>query len=505
LESLHESCGVFGVYAPGEDVARVTFFGLYALQHRGQESAGIASTDGSNIKIRKDMGLVSQVFQEEDLLHLQGFAAAGHTRYSTTGSSRVENAQPFLVEGPNGRIALGHNGNIVNADMLRAELEAEGREFSTSTDSEVIAHLVASAPGRDWGERLGYVMRRAHGAYCLTILTEDGVIAARDPRGIRPLSLARLDGGFCFASETCAFDHLGATFIRDIEPGETLVLDGEGVHSYKYHPDGEDQAPQAFCIFEYIYFARPDSYLRGERVYPVRMELGAQLAREHPCDADIVIGVPDSATTAAIGYAQQSGIPYAEALVKNRYVGRTFIMPDQRIRERGVRLKYNPLREVLAGQRVVVVDDTIVRSTTTRHVVRMLREAGASEVHMRITAPPITHPCFFGIDMGRRWELIAARETVEEIREDIGADSLGYLTHEGLVQSTGQTRDSFCMGCLSGTYPMPVPLEMDKLGLEPPSWIRDRHDIDWESQTPSGNGVWSAAQAAAQRANSGST
>ena len=498
LESLNEACGVFGVYAPGEDVARVTFFGLYALQHRGQESAGIATTDGTNIKVRKDMGLVAQVFQEEDLLHLQGFAAVGHTRYSTTGSSRLENAQPFLVDGPNGRIALGHNGNIVNADLLRAELEAEGREFATSTDSEVIAHLVATAPGRDWGERMGYVMRRAQGAFCLTILTEDGVIAARDPLGIRPLSLARLDGGFCFASETCAFDHLGATFVRDVEPGETVLLDAEGIHSYKFHPEsaGTAKDTQAFCIFEYIYFARPDSYLRGERVYPVRMELGAQLAREHPCEADIVIGVPDSATTAAIGYAQESGIPFAEALVKNRYVGRTFIMPDQRIRERGVRLKYNPLKEVLAGQRVVVVDDTIVRSTTTRHVVKMLREAGASEVHMRITAPPITHPCFFGIDMGRRWELIAARETIEEIRQDIGADSLGYLTTEGLVKAVDQPRESFCMACFTGQYPLPVPLEMDKLGLEPPAWTRDRHDIDWEPQTPGGNGVWSAAQAA---------
>jgi amidophosphoribosyltransferase len=423
------------------------------------------------------MGLVSQVFQEEDLHHLQGFAAIGHTRYSTTGSSRLENAQPFVVRGPNGTIALGHNGNIVNADLLRAELEAEGREFDTSTDSEVIAHLVATAPGRDWGERLGYVMRRAHGAFCLTILTSEGVIAARDPLGIRPLSLASLDGGFCFASETCAFDHLGAHFIRDVEPGETILLDSEGIHSFKQ----KDREKEAFCIFEYIYFARPDSYLRGERVYPVRMELGAQLAREHPVEADIVTGVPDSATTAAIGYARETGIPFAEALVKNRYVGRTFIMPDQRIREQGVRLKYNPLRELLQGKRVVVVDDTIVRSTTTRHVVKMLREAGASEVHMRITSPPIDHPCFFGIDMGRRWELIAAHETVEQIRRDIGADTLGYLSPEGLVHATNQRSDSFCMACFTGRYPMDVPGELDKLGLEPPAWTRDRHDIEWEA------------------------
>jgi amidophosphoribosyltransferase len=447
----------------------VTFFGLYALQHRGQESAGIATTDGHAINVRKDMGLVAQVFQEEDLLHLRGFAAIGHTRYSTTGGSRIENAQPLIVEGPNGTVALGHNGNIVNAEMLRAELEAEGCSFESSTDAEVIAHLVATAPGRDWGERMAYVMRRAQGAYCLTVLTKEGVLAVRDPLGIRPLSLARLDGGFCFASETCAFDHLGATFIRDVEPGETILLNDEGVQSFKYH-DGEKPA---FCIFEYVYFARPDSYLRGERVYEVRMQLGAQLAREHPCDADIVIGVPDSATAAAVGYARESGIPFAEALVKNRYVGRTFIMPDQRIRDQGVRLKLNPLREVLEGQRVIVVDDSIVRSTTIRQVVAMLRDSGAREVHLRVTMPPITHPCFFGIDMGRRWELIAARETVEEIRLDIGADSLGYITPAGLTTAIGQPADSFCMACFTGNYPMSVPQELDKLGMETPVWLRE--------------------------------
>lgn len=504
MDSLNEACGVFGVYAPSEDVARVTFFGLYALQHRGQESAGIATTDGKSVHVRKDMGLVSQVFQEEDLSHLQGFAAIGHTRYSTTGSSRLENAQPFVVSGPNGRIALGHNGNIINADLLRAELEAEGVVFETSTDSEVIAHLVANAPGRDWGERMAYVMRRAHGAFCLTILTNEGVIAVRDPLGIRPLSLATLDSGHCFASETCAFDHLGAKFVRDVSPGETVLIDGEGVHSYTYRPEDHDATgaaqSEAFCIFEYIYFARPDSYLRGERVYPVRMELGAQLAREHPVDADIVIGVPDSATAAAVGYARESGIPYAEALVKNRYVGRTFIMPDQRIRDQGANLKYNALREVLEGQRVVVVDDSIVRATTTRRVIAMLREAGAKELHMRVTMPPITHPCFFGVDMGRRWELIAARETVEEIRATIGADTLGYISREGLISATSQRADSFCTACYTGEYPMPVPLELDKLQLEPPAWVRDAHDIDWEPQAPSGSAVWSAAQHSAAEA-----
>lgn len=485
MESLHEACGVFGVYAPHEDVARVTFFGLYALQHRGQESAGIATTDGEGITVRKDMGLVSQVFQEEDLLHLRGFAAVGHTRYSTTGSSRVENAQPFVMDGPNGSIALGHNGNIINADLLRAELEEQGREFATSTDSEVIAHLVATAPGRDWGERMNYVMRRARGAYCLTILTEDGVIASRDPLGLRPLSLASLDGGYCFASETCAFDHLGAEYIRDVEPGETVLIDGEGMHSYKANPDVYPEGSrEAFCIFEFVYFSRPDSYLRGQRVYPVRANLGRRLAIEHPVEADIVIGVPDSSTPAAVGYARESGIPYTEALVKNRYVGRTFILPDQRIRDQGAHLKYNALKEVLAGQRVVVVDDSIVRATTTKRVIAMLREAGASEVHMRVTMPPITHPCFFGVDMGRRWELIAARETVEEIRCSIGADTLGYLSPSGLVDATGQPGEGFCTSCFTGNYPMPVPLELDKLSLEAPRWAGDAHDVDWEPHKP---------------------
>jgi amidophosphoribosyltransferase len=492
LENLNESCGIFGVFAPNEDVARITFFGLYALQHRGQESAGIATTQSEidaatgerrwRFFIRKDMGLVSQVFQEEDLRTLKGEAAIGHTRYSTTGSSRVENAQPMQVEGPNGVIALGHNGNIVNADLLRAELEAEGREFATSSDSEVIAHLVATAPGRNWGERMAYVMRRARGAFCLTILTKEGVIAARDPLGIRPLGLARIEDGYCFASETCAFDLIGASFIRDVEPGETVVLNEDGITSYKL----AERDRQAFCIFEYIYFARLDSYLRGERVYPVRMAMGARLAQEYPVEADIVIGVPDSATAAALGYARESGIPFVEGLVRNRNVGRTFIMPDQRTRQQGVRLKYNPVREILEGKRVVVVDDSIVRATTTRFLINMLRENGAHEVHMRVSSPPITHPCFFGIDMGRRWELIAAEETVEEIRGDIGADSLGYLTEQGLIEAVGQPRESFCMACFTGEYPMEVPRELDKLGLEPPEWARDAHDIEWVASNAPG-------------------
>jgi len=475
-----ESCGIFGVYAPGEDVARITFFGLYALQHRGQESAGIATADGRGIHLRTGMGLVAQVFDEEDLGYLPGSIAIGHTRYSTTGSSRIQNAQPIQVDGPNGPLALGHNGNVVNSDTVRADLEEQGQQFVTSTDSEVIARVLASAPGGDWQERFAYLVRRLRGAYCLVILTPTSLMAVRDPVGVRPLCLGRLNGGWVVASETCALDHLGATFLREVEPGEAIVIDSEGLHSFRAMESPRD----AFCIFEYIYFARPDSVIRGKLLYSVRMAMGAQLAREHPVEADVVIGVPDSATAAAVGYAQESGIPFVEGLVKNRYVGRTFIMPDQRIRDMGVHLKFNPLREVLQGRRVVVVDDSIVRGTTTPRVVEMLQRAGAREVHMRITAPPITHPCFFGVDMASRWELIASQKTVDEIRRHIGADSLGYLSQEGLVKAVGQTRESFCMACFNGEYPMSVPIQMDKLALEPALGARDRHDFEWPEMVP---------------------
>ena len=394
-EGPREACGVFGVFAPGEDVARLTFYGLYTLQHRGQESAGIATGDGERIHLRTGMGLIAQVFDEADLSYLPGHVAAGHTRYSTTGSNRVENAQPVYVEGPRGPLALGHNGNLVNAAVLRHDLEQQGYMFKTSTDTEIIAQMLATAPGTTWERRIGYVMQRIQGAYCIVGVTPQGLFAMRDPYGIRPLCIGSLNHGWVVASETCALDHLGATFMREVEPGEALYIDENGISSYKL------MEPQrgGLCIFEYIYFARPDSVLGGRLLYPVRMAMGAELAREHPVDADLVIGVPDSAIAAAIGYARESGIPYAEGLVKNRYVGRTFIQPDQRLRDVGVYLKFNPLREVLAGKRVVVVDDSIVRGTTTPRVVEMLRKAGAREVHMRITAPPIRHPCFFGIDM----------------------------------------------------------------------------------------------------------
>ncbi len=472
IPSLREKCGIFGVYAPGEDVARLTFFGLHSLQHRGQESAGIATTDGDSISMYGDMGLVSQIFDETVLEGLHGIAAIGHTRYSTTGSSTAENTQPLIVtdtadhrpllDGQQRQLALAHNGNIVNADLLRADLESQGVVFESTTDSEVIAQLVATAPGATWEERFAVMMRRANGAYSLTVLTRDALFGVRDPNGVRPLCIGRLDGGYVLASETCALDHLGATFVREVEPGEVVRIDASGITSWQ----PVEPMRRALCLFEYIYFARPDSRMRGELLYEARMRMGAQLSREHPVDADVVIGVPDSATAAAIGYAQAAGIPYVEAIVKNRYVGRTFIQPDQRLRERGVQLKYNPLPEMLRGKRVVVVDDSIVRGTTTPRIVTMLRESGALEVHMRITSPQIQHPCFYGVDMATKGELIGAHLSIEEVRKHIGADSLGHLSLEGTAAATGQSEGALCTACFSGQYPRPVPLEFDKLSLE---------------------------------------
>jgi amidophosphoribosyltransferase len=458
-----EKCGVFGVFAPDEDVARITFYGIYALQHRGQESAGIATADGYRIFNRTGMGLVSQVFDEEDLGQLPGHIAIGHTRYSTTGSSRCENAQPVYVEGANGPLALGHNGNLINAEELRDALEDYGVNFNGTSDTEVVAHLLASAPGSNWLERCASTMRTIAGAYCLVALTPDSLITMRDPYGVRPLCIGRLNGhGWVVASETCALDHLGAEFVREVEPGEAVVIDRGGVHSMQ----AVEKKRDALCVFEYIYFARPDSVIRDKQLHPMRMNMGRELARECPVEADVVIGVPDSATAAAVGYSHESGIPYAEGLVKNRYVGRTFIQPDQRLRDQGVYLKFNPLRKVIEGKRLVVVDDSIVRGTTTPKVVEMLKRAGAKEVHMRICAPPIQHPCHFGIDMATQWELIASSQSIEQIRQHIGADSLAYLTIDGLMRAVEQPRESFCTACFTGDYPMPVQLQMDKLVFE---------------------------------------
>jgi amidophosphoribosyltransferase len=407
------------------------------------------------------MGRVSYVFTEESLTQLTGHIAIGHNRYSTAGSSRAANAQPILVGNNSETIAIAHNGNVINATHIFQELVAQGYTFRGATDSEVVANLILSSPGKNWVDRIRYAMRRLQGAYSLVIMTPQQLYAVRDPFGVRPLCLGMIDHGWVVASETCALDHIGANFVREVEPGEIIVIDENGVASYP----GESSR-KGVCIFEFIYFARPDSMINGKLLYPARQAMGMGLAREYPVDADLVMGVPDSATAAGTGYARESGIPVVEGLIKNRYVGRTFIEPDQRIRDLGVKLKFNPLPQVLDGERVVVVDDSIVRGTTTPSVVKILRKAGAREIHMRICAPPIRYPCFFGVDMATRRELIAAQKSIPEICEFIGADTLGYLSIDGLIKAVDLPRDNFCLACFTGDYPIPVQLEMDKLALE---------------------------------------
>ena len=479
FDKFHEECGVVAVYGHPE-AATLAYLGLYALQHRGQESAGIVASNGEALINHRGMGLVADIFDQDILARLAGRLAIGHNRYSTSGSTVLKNCQPFVVEWAQGALAIAHNGNLVNADELRARLEARGSIFQSNVDSEVIIHLIAASTEGTLVGRVVDALSQVRGAYSLVFLTEQRIIAARDPRGFRPLVLGRVGDAVVIASETCALDLVDATYEREIEPGEIVIVSDRGVESIHPFPPAEPH----HCVFEYIYFARPDSRIHEKLVYPVRMALGAQLAREHPADADVVIGVPDSAPPAAVGFSQESGIPFVEGLVKNRYVGRTFIQPDQRIREVGVHLKYNPLPDLLEGRRVVLVDDSIVRATTTGPVVSMLRKAGAREVHMRITSPPIISPCFFGIDMGTRWELIAGNKTVDEIREHIGADSLGYLSVEGLVEAVGLPKDKFCLACFTGNYPVPVPLQMDKLALEPIAG-RDRHEFEWLETVPS--------------------
>jgi amidophosphoribosyltransferase len=460
----HEACGVVGLYAPGEDVANVAYFGLFALQHRGQESAGIATADGHNMVLHTGMGLVAQAFREEDLNRLTGHIAIGHTRYSTTGAPKRSNAQPIIAHGENGlAIAMGHNGNVINAGPLRTELEEWGATFTGTSDTEVIAEMYAKAPASTWEERSAYCMRRLKGAYSLTIMTKDQLIGVRDPLGIRPLCIGKFGDGYILASESCAIDHVGGEFIREIEPGETVVIDENGIESFMWSGAREKHA---MCIFEHIYFARPDSILNGKLNQSTRAEMGAQLAREHPTDADMVIGVPDSAIPHAIGYANESGIPYGEGLVRNRYVGRTFIQPSQRMREIGVGMKFNALPDVISGKRLVVVEDSIVRGTTKSRVVKLLRDAGAAEIHVRIASPPIISTCHFGVDMASIDELIAAQKTVEEIRELIGADSLGYLSVDGLRSAVEARQGTYCNGCFTGKYPIPVQLEMNKMEFE---------------------------------------
>ena len=467
----NEECGVIGVFTPEGEASRLAFFGLFALQHRGQESAGIAAANGENVVVHADMGLVTQIFREPDFYPLIGDMAIGHTRYSTSGSSELCNAQPLLVDGQHGQLAVANNGNIINALQLRDQLQDEWNcTFTSTTDTEVIAQLLAHATGANWEDRVFQCMRQLEGAYSIVVQTKDTMIAARDPLGIRPLCLGKLNGGWVVASESCALDHIGAEYIRELDAGEVIIVDGNGLHTATW---SGGTGRQALCVFELIYFARPDSLMAGQLVHSVRQELGAQLAREHPVDADLVIGIPDSSTAAAVGYAQESGIPFSEGLVKNRYVGRTFIEPEQRLRDLGVRQKFNTLVDVIQGKRLVVVDDSIVRGTTTPHVVNLLKKGGAKEVHMRVCAPPIKHPCFMGVDMASREELLAANNTLEEIRTIIGADTLGYLSVEGLLEVVGGTKGGFCDACFTGNYPVPVQLELSKLALEQPGPAAD--------------------------------
>ncbi|NJN16829.1 MAG: amidophosphoribosyltransferase [Oscillochloris sp.] len=448
----HE-CGVFGIVAPDVDVARLTFFGLYALQHRGQESAGIAVSNGRGLRYHKDMGLVAQVFNEDKLRPLEGHMAIGHTRYSTTGSSKLENAQPFVVESVLGPLAVGHNGNLTNAGSLRRELLQRGVGLTGTSDSEVITQMLAGGEGATWEEKLKVFMVRAQGAYCLTVLTRDSIFALRDPWGLHPLCLGQLDqGGWVVASESCALGTIGAKFVREIEPGEIVLIREDGPRTVALMP-----APRrAECLFEYIYFARPDSQLHEASLHAIRVAQGRELARESPVAADVVIPVPDSAVPAAIGYAQQSGIPYSEGLIKNRYIGRTFIQPDDQLRKVGISLKFNALPDNLDGKRVVLIDDSIVRGNTSGPIVRLLREAGAREVHVRVSSPPIRHPCFLGVDMATYPELIAHRMTLEEITAHLGADSLAYLSLEGLIRSSRRPGAAFCTGCFNGNYPVSI-------------------------------------------------
>jgi amidophosphoribosyltransferase len=452
FDKLKEECGVFGVFGHPE-AANMTYLGLYALQHRGQESAGIAASDGGQLRASRAMGYVADIFDSRRLAELPGTRAIGHVRYSTAGDSALANAQPILIDCSHGQIALCHNGNLVNAKELREELVRDGSIFQSTSDTEVILHLYAKSRAQTAEQAIIESVAQAKGAFSLVMLTRDRLVAVRDPHGFRPLALGRLEGAYVVCSETCAMDLIGATYERDIEPGEVLIISDAGVRSVKpFSP-----APLAHCIFEHVYFARPDSYVFGKSVNEVRTELGRVLARERPVAADVVVPVPDSGVCAAMGFADESGVPLRMGLIRNHYVGRTFIEPQSSIRHFGVRVKLNPVKSILDGQRVVLVDDSIVRGTTSRKIVRMVRAAGAREVHVRISCPPTISPCFYGVDTPRKSELIAATHTLDEIRDFIEADSVAYLTIDGLLSAVGSQRGSYCTSCYTGVYPVDFP------------------------------------------------
>ncbi|MGG3853230.1 amidophosphoribosyltransferase [Caldifermentibacillus hisashii] len=452
LRGLNEECGVFGVWGH-HNAAHITYYGLQSLQHRGQEGTGIAVTDGKQIHIKKGEGLVTEVFSKNDMDDLQGTGAIGHVRYATAGGSGPENVQPLLFKSQTGSLALAHNGNLTNATVLRSLLEAEGSIFQTTSDTEVLAHLIKRSKRTQFIDQMKAALNMLQGAYAYLLMTETELIVALDPYGLRPLSIGRLGDSYVVASETCAFDIVGADYIRDVQPGEMLIINDDGIRSEIF----SKRAQMSLCTMEYVYFSRPDSDLQGMNVHTARKNLGKQLALEAPIDADVVTGVPDSSISAAIGYAEESGIPYELGLIKNRYVGRTFIQPTQQLREQGVKMKLSPVRGVVEGKRVIMVDDSIVRGTTSRRIVRMLKEAGAREVHVVISSPPIKHPCFYGIDTSSREELIAGDKSVEEIRQIIGADSLTFLSVEGMLKALGREQSGgmkgSCLACFTGKYP----------------------------------------------------
>ncbi|MGH9745287.1 MAG: amidophosphoribosyltransferase [Candidatus Acidiferrales bacterium] len=447
-DHFHDHCGVFGVFG-NDEAAKLTYLGLYALQHRGQESAGIATTDGTDLRVHKSLGHVQEIFTPQVIATLPGAAAIGHTRYSTAGDTTLMNAQPVVIDCNKGKIALAHNGNLTNAIEVRRRLEHRGSIFQTTSDTEVIVHLIARSTARNLSGAIADALNQVEGAYSLVLLTRDEIYAIRDPRGFRPLSIGRVDGAWVVGSETCAFDLIDAEYVREVEPGEMVRISRGGIESIRFAPE----KPHQFCIFEHVYFSRPDSLVFGRPVNQSRERLGRLLAREHPVAADIVAPVPDSGVPAAVGYAAESGIPFRMALIRNHYIGRTFIEPEQAIRDFGVKLKLNPVRRMLEGQRVILVDDSIVRGTTSRKIVRLVREAGATEVHVRISCPPTISPCYYGVDTPRREELIAANQSIEEIRAFLGADSLGYVSLESLRAAVEDTEGKFCTSCYTGSYP----------------------------------------------------
>lgn len=461
---INEKCGVFGIYAPGRKIAEIIFYGLQALQHRGQESAGIAVSDGENILIFKDLGLVSQVFNEQNIAPLQGHIGIGHTRYSTTGMNIWRNSQPLYRMFKNESFAIAHNGNLINFKEIRNEQIKKGIRFETTTDTEVIAALIESSEKENIEDAIKEATSRIKGSYSLLILTKDKVFGIRDPYGFRPLVLGSLGGSYVIASETCALDIIDAKFIREIDPGEIIVVDKDGMRSQMMLP--VDRI--SMCVFELIYFARPDSYIHNKNMFEVRHRMGQELAKESPADADIVISVPDSGTSAAIGYSKESKIPYTEGFIKNRYIGRTFIQPKQETRELSVKLKLNPLRDIIRGKKLVVVDDSIVRGNTSKKIIKMLYCAGAREVHMRISSPPLLYPCYYGIDMATEKEFIANHKTLEDIRKSLNVDSLKYLTIEGLIKAVGESKEKFCFACFNGEYPVNIPenIEYDKCSID---------------------------------------